>query len=136
MFRPVIVILLLCAVIQPVWAADLKVVIEGAPEPCGPLMVALFDSKQDFLKRPAQSFQVEQAAGAVIRFTDLAKGRYAVSAYCDLNQNGEIDFGESGRPIEPSAVSGKLGGQHGPPQFRTSAVHVGSREVSVSLWLR
>ena len=36
---------------------------------------------------------------------DLPDGRYAARAFLDRNQNGQLDTGRSGKPLEPFAIS-------------------------------
>lgn len=61
--------------------------------------VALWDA-QGFLARPVQTARIEPAAPPVFHF-DVAPGRWALSAYEDVNGNGRLDMGFFG-PREPS----------------------------------
>ena len=114
---------------------EIIVTIKSAPEICAPLMVGVFD-KESFLGVPIYKERAESAAGAVVRFSAVSAGAYAVSAYCDNNRNGELDKGIFGRPIEPIGMSRNAKGRMGPPCFEDAAVVVGADPVDISLTLR
>jgi len=117
-------------------AGEIIVHVKRAPGVCAPLLVALFDSKESFLEQPLQKDQAPQARGAEIRFRGIAKGRYAVSAFCDNNRNRELDKAAFGRPLEPIAMSRNAKGFRGPPRFDDAAFAVADTPVTIRLILR
>ena len=70
-----------------------------------------------------------------MQFTDLAPGRYALSAYYDANDNGKLDRGTFGIPKEPYGFSRDARSNFGPPEFRDAAFAVGDSATSVVIKL-
>jgi len=77
----------------------------------GAVHVALWQA-DGFLKHPAQEVRVELGKSPTFRF-DIRPGRYALSAFEDLNGNGILDMGMFG-PKEPSGFWRPFGGWHKP----------------------
>ncbi len=66
-----------------------------------PVVVALW-REQDFLSRPVAVTRIP--AGADQRFTfEVDRGRWALGAFEDVNENGRLDLGRLG-PREPSGM--------------------------------
>jgi len=61
--------------------------------------VALWDST-GFMRQPVQEVQLRPGAGCSFGFS-MAPGRWAISAFEDINENGACDMGLLG-PKEPS----------------------------------
>lgn len=55
---------------------------------------------------------------AILEFTDLPFGEYAVSAYHDENTNEELDTNWIGIPKEGTAASNNAKGKMGPPKYK------------------
>lgn len=53
----------------------------------------------------------------VVRFADVPPGRYAVSAFQDLDSNGRMRFNMMGAPAEPWGFSRGARGVMGPPNL-------------------
>lgn len=131
------------ALIAPVTGAmalDLVVAVSLAETPSettakGEVHVALYNRDEDFLKTPlrATSQAVSPHAALQFQFTDLPAGRYAITAYQDLNGNARLDRTWSGRPSEPFAVSNEASKRRGPPRFEQAAVMLDSAQTSPSL---
>lgn len=98
-------------------AAELIVTVKKAPPECAPLMVAVFSSEKTFMRKGAYYGQAERAKDARVVFKDIPYGRYAVSAYCDNNRNGELDRGVYSKPIEPVGISRNPVMRTRPPKF-------------------
>jgi uncharacterized protein (DUF2141 family) len=129
-------VLLAAMTMQNAYAGDITVTVKRAPETCAPLLVAVFDSKETFLDEPAYKDKAQAARGAVVRFTGIPGGVYAVSAFCDNNGNGDIDKASFGKPIEPHGMSRNAKGHMGPPRFEDAAFIVGDDQITVPLILR
>lgn len=54
---------------------------------------------------------------ATCTFNDLAPGKYAIAAFQDLNDDGEMNANMFGMPVEPYGFSNDARGQFGPPSF-------------------
>ena len=55
---------------------------------------------------------------------DLAPGRYALSAFHDENDNGELDTNLMGIPSEGYGFGNDASAAFGPPSFEAAAVDV------------
>lgn len=69
-----------------------------------------------------------EAGVARVAFEGLARGRYALSVYQDLDGDGRMKANFLGIPREPVAVSRDAKGRFGPPSFADAAFEV-SRPV-------
>lgn len=82
--------------------------------------VALWNA-QGFLERPARQIRIDPAAGPVFRF-EVSSGRWALSAFEDVNGDGKLDMGIFG-PKEPSGFWHPFHGWH-KPHFDEVAVQI------------
>jgi uncharacterized protein (DUF2141 family) len=99
-------------------AADLTVRVEDVKSAQGNIMVALYDSADSFLKRPAKATRVAAAAGTVsVVIKDLPAGEYGIALFHDANGNGKMDSNLMGIPSEDHAFSNNARGTMGPPKF-------------------
>ncbi len=99
-------------------AADLTLRIEDVKSAQGSIMVALYDSANSFLKRPARAARLAAAAGAVdLVIKDLPAGDYGIALFHDANDNGKMDSNAMGIPSEDHAFSNNALGTMGPPTF-------------------
>ena len=99
-------------------AATLTIEVSDVKAAAGNLMVAVFNSPDDFLKKPANSGSVAAAlAGNIVRFQDLPEGDYAFAIYHDANGNGKMDTNLMGIPTEDYAFSNNAIGKMGPPDY-------------------
>ena len=126
---PLILVSALLASAGAAHAGSLAIEIGDGIKPGEALMVALYDSEAQWLKKSARG--VKQAAPAelgrdgthTLLIDALAPGRYAVAVYVDRNGNGKLDRGLFGKPTEPYGYSNG-GGSFGPPDFADAAVDV------------
>ncbi len=75
------------------------------------VFVALWQA-DGFLQRPADGVRIEPGKPAAYRF-DVARGSWALSAFEDTNDNGQLDMGVFG-PKEPSGFWRRFTGWHRP----------------------
>ncbi len=82
----------------------------------GYLMVAIYNSKESFNKKPVAAFRVE-VKGKVMNIPchGLPAGTYAISMFHDENSNGTLDMGAYGRPTEKYGFSNDAEGVMGSP---------------------
>lgn len=75
----------------------------------GKIYVAVFDKEENFMTQNFfKSVIVEVESDAFeVTFKDVPYGDYAVSAFHDINGNGQMDFNEYGMPVEDYAMSGE-----------------------------
>lgn len=124
-------------VAAPLPAADLAVEVRGIRSADGRLYVAVHapETKATFPAASGTIAAVQQSAHVgALRFIlhDLPAGRYAVNAFHDENDNGELDTNLVGIPTEGYGFANDPDSSFGPPDFEAAAVNVGDAgEVAV-----
>jgi uncharacterized protein (DUF2141 family) len=84
----------------------------------GNILLALYDSNENYLKNAVRSSKVEvKDKKAVIRFDNLEKGVYGFSFFHDVDNNGKLNKNFMGIPKEPYGFSNNEKGKFGPPDF-------------------
>lgn len=102
----------------PQGSGTIEVSVSAAPGATGKIHVALFDSQKHWLKQPAYTITVPVHDGvAHAKFTNVAFGLYAASAYLDQNGNNKLDTGAFHIPQEPVGCSNNAKGSFGPPSY-------------------
>lgn len=117
-------------------AADLTVRVEDVRSAQGSIMVAVYDSADGFLKRPARAARAAAAAGVVdLVIKDLPAGEYGIALFHDANGNGKMDSNPMGIPSEDHAFSNNARGTMGPPKFEQVkfSLPAGGATATVSL---
>ena len=121
----------------PAPAADLTVEVRGIRSGDGRLYVAVHapESKATFPAGIGSVAALQQRAQVgALRFVlrDLPPGRYAVNAFHDENDNGELDTNLIGIPSEGFGFANDPDATFGPPDFEAAAVNIGdTSEVAV-----
>ena len=93
----------------------------------GTIYVALYNSKENFLKTPLKGFKIMVNDGnAQLNIDGLASGEYAVSSFYDKNSNGKLDMNFLGIPKEPIAISNNAKGFMGPPKYEDAKFNIHS----------
>lgn len=102
----------------------------------GKILVALYNSKEDYERSAAPFREAEILANAETvstQFTDLAPGEYVIQLYHDENDNGELDSNFIGLPTEGYGFSNN-GGKFGPPSYEEAKFSVvDDTQVSIKL---
>ena len=114
----------------PVLAADLAVEVQGIRSGDGRLFVAVHtpETKDSFPAGTGTFVAFQQRAHAgTLRFVlrDLPPGTYAVNAFHDENDNGELDTNLLGIPSEGFGFANDPDASFGPPDFEDAAVSLG-----------
>jgi uncharacterized protein (DUF2141 family) len=92
----------------------------------GQLLVQLC-AEAEGLTRCARRARVTPTPGTmVVRFADVPSGRYAVSAFQDLDSNGRMRFNMMGVPAEPWGYSRGARGVMGPPNLADALLTISS----------
>ena len=90
----------------------------------GKVKVAVCDRAR-FLKQCAFSASVPAQPGeTVVSLKDIPPGTWAVLAFQDANENGELDRNFIGIPSENYGFSRDAAGRFGPPGFDDAAIEV------------
>ena len=95
------------------------VTVVGAQPDKGQVILSLFTSPENFLKKPIlkQSEFINKNGIAVFTLTGFKEGKYAVSAVYDKDNNGKLNTGLFGIPTELVGFSNNAKGTFGPPSF-------------------
>ncbi len=93
--------------------------VEGIKTLQGQLVVALFNTREDFLKKDfwSRTYPIAQTGEMNISIRDIPQGAYAISLFQDKNKNGAIDTNFVGIPKEPFGFSNNPKIRFGPPTF-------------------
>ena len=120
--------------IGAVQAAELKVTLEGIDRPLGSVLVALYDDARSFRASSLLKERMRAQAGRMeFVFRDLRPGEYAVLAFHDLNDNGELDTNALGLPKEPWGATRNGKRIFGPPEWEHSHIQVPSTGASLTI---
>lgn len=119
-------------------AADLTVMVDNVNVDAGQVLVGVFDKAETFPRAMLRGERVaansRDASGRVkLVFTGLAPGRYALSAFHDLDDNGKLNANVMGLPTEPYGFSRDARGNFGPPTFDDAAVDVPATGLTVTV---
>ncbi|MCT4600631.1 MAG: DUF2141 domain-containing protein [Marinifilaceae bacterium] len=96
----------------------------------GILMVAIYSSKKDFLKKPyLKAIGKIKNKKSTIIFKDIEPGTYAISIIHDINSNKKLDFNFLGIPKEPTAASNNAKGTFGPPAFKDAKFKIEKENI-------
>jgi uncharacterized protein (DUF2141 family) len=118
-------------------AGDLAIRIDDVKTAQGQMMVALYDSAADFLKRGVKTSTAPAVAGSTtIVFKDVPAGDYGIALYHDANGNGKMDRNMMGLPVEDYAFSNNALGNMGPPSFEQAKFSVPQAGATVTISLR
>jgi uncharacterized protein (DUF2141 family) len=118
-------------------AGSLTVTVDHVPDTRGHVMVAVC-RKQEFLSMHCSySASAPSHAGTVqVVVPHVAPGIYALQAWQDANDNGQIDRDALGIPTEPIGFSRDARMWFGPPRFADAAVQIGDTDSAVAFSLR
>lgn len=118
-------------------AADLALRIDDVKSADGTVSVALYNSADSFLKKPAHYTRAKAEKGTVtVDFKDLPEGEYAVALYHDANANGKMDKNMIGMPTEDFAFSNNAMGKMGPPSFEQAKLAVPAAGLAATVSLK
>ena len=110
-----------------VTAADLTIQVTGVSSDDGTVRVALHDGAEGFPRDRqmiAGRFANASTQGVTLIFKDVAPGRYAISAFHDLDGDEALSTNLLGIPTEPFGFSNNAVGSFGPPDFEDAAFTV------------
>ncbi|MDR1347932.1 MAG: DUF2141 domain-containing protein [Prevotellaceae bacterium] len=95
----------------------LTIVVDGMEQTAGTLHVAVYDS-ENFMKKPMHGTLAKVDMEEIkIVLDSIVSGNYAVSIFHDENDNGKLDTGAYGIPIEKTGSSNNAKATYGPPKF-------------------
>ena len=116
------------AVSSPVRAAELDLIVAGVrdAESPGKVFIGVFNSPDGFLKdeRRYARAAIPLVGGTARLVFTLPPGRYAVVAFHDANDNGQLDTNILGVPTEGYAFSRDARGFMSAPSFDSAALEL------------
>jgi uncharacterized protein (DUF2141 family) len=95
----------------------LTIVADGMEQTTGTLYVAVYDV-ENYMKKPVYRALAKVDREEIsMELDNIAPGEYAVSIFHDENDNGKLDAGTYGIPVEKTGSSNNAKGTYGPPTF-------------------
>ena len=114
----IFLVLMLQSAAQLLLAQNLTLEVHGIEKAEGQLYVAIYHSKETFLKKPLAAFRVDVKEKVLsIPCQGMSAGTYAISLFQDENGNGKLDTGSFGIPKEKYGFSNDAEGVMGPPAY-------------------
>src|SRR5690606_6851766 len=104
-------------------AATVEVRVTNVAGSKGKLNVAVCDRARYLKACPFSASVPPQAGQTVVSLKDIPPGTWAVLAYLDENENGQLDR-TLGIPTESYGFSRGAFGRFGPPDFEEAAIEV------------
>lgn len=93
----------------------------GMKEKKGNLLISVYNSAEDYLKKPVKTLTTPVDALTKRIALLLETGTYAVVVYQDENANGRIDRNFFHLPTEPSGFSRDARPKFGPPRYKPAS---------------
>ena len=93
----------------------------GMKEKKGNLLISVYDSAEDYLKKPVKTLTTPADALTKRVVFELESGTYAVVIYQDLNSNGKVDRNFFRLPTEPCGFSRDARPKMGPPRYKPAS---------------
>lgn len=137
--------LVLVLVAQAVSADELPgiltIEISGLKEATGSVQIAVYNSDSTWLEEGAVLTRTvviaDSLEGDLVRTeVELPMGEYAISAFHDMDGNGELDTNFVGIPSEPFAVSNNVVEKFRAPKYEDAVFTVGAEPVIQHIIMR
>lgn len=113
----------------------LEVTVRGIQTPKGNILIALYDSEAEFMKKHVASRKVKATDKQVsVTFENLKPGNYAITTFHDANENEKLDTNFLGVPNESYGFSNNVKGRFGPPSFdKARVVMEENKKITIDL---
>ena len=106
----------------------------GMKEKKGNLLISVYDSAEDYLKKPVKTLTTPADALTKRVVLELESGTYAVVIYQDLNSNGKVDRNFFRLPTEPCGFSRDARPKMGPPRYKPASFsHNEDTEIRIKI---
>ena len=133
MTKIIIAIVLFISSLVSAQNVNLTVKITGLKSNTGIVQVGLFNSEGTFLTKAFKGVSSEiKSNSAIVTFSNIPKGKYAISAYHDANNNGKLDTNFLGIPKEDVACSNNAKGKMGPPKYEDAKFDL-SKDLKIDI---
>lgn len=125
---------------QPKASDSVTITIAGAPNDTGNVKIAVFDSKESFNQPDLASSLAtariaEGVAGLLIAAEDLPE-RFAIAAFHDENDDGEMNRNRWGIPTERYGFSRNARGLAGPPSYEQVVIERPAPGEVITIFIR
>lgn len=137
-FRAAPLAVLLATAAAPAFAGELRATVLGVKSGQGTVMVALYDSAENYRANRRLVGQMLTPTGTdlTVVFAGLPPGRYGLSVFQDIDGNGKLTTNLLGIPTEPYGFSAGAAASFGPPAFEALAVTIdGAATVTTEIVL-
>lgn len=107
--------------------------------PEGKIAIAIYRDADSFRhsRNPVRTMILDRSGPITRAYVQgLTPGRYAIAAYQDLDNDGQLGKGSFGLPREPFGFSNDARGRFGPPTFEAAAFTVGASGTTQRITLR
>lgn len=110
--------------------------ISGIGSDDGKMMIGLYDSENNWLKKTSNSkmTQIKNGKSTVI-FENIPNGTYAISSYHDENDNDELDTNFLGIPSEDIGSSNNAPARFGPPKWEDAKFEIKGKSIKQTIKL-
>ena len=120
--------------------SSLTIEVEGLKNKSGQICATIFDKSQGFPRDSKNALQSQcikiTELSQKLTFNNLKVGSYAVGLIHDANENGNLDTGAFGAPIEGFGFSNNPEVFTGPPKFNDSAVAVSKTTTDIKIKMK
>lgn len=111
--------------------------VQGLVSDEGNLRFVLFDSKENFLRRPIRAEIVEIAdRQGTWTVEGLPYGEYAVLVHHDIDASGTMERHWYGKPKEPTGASNDAPARFGPPKFKNAKFHLELPRLTLTILVK
>ncbi len=116
-------------------SGHLLVELTGMQSDEGSIVYAMWSGPEDWLEDNALHAGLVpiEDGQALIEFTDLPYGEYAISVYHDRNGNERLDTGMFRIPKEPIGTSNDAKARFGPPKYEDAAFQLDSESLTITI---
>ena len=117
-----------------------NVTVTGVRNNQGKLQFALFNTAEDFIKKPFKTavLELSDVSDLTASFQGLPAGEYAIAVYHDENSNGKLDRNLLGAPTEDYGFSNddRTGVRLSAPSFDDTKFSVAGGEQDITVNIR
>jgi len=122
-----------CAMCQ----TKLQVTITNIKGHKGNIIVGIYDSDENFLKKPLDGKMAKAVGDSVtVVFENLKPGKYAISVLHDANKNKDLDKNKLGIPKEGYGFSNNVMGAMGPPSFERAQIDLTADQKDLDIGIK
>jgi uncharacterized protein (DUF2141 family) len=134
------IILLLCGLTSYTQTAKQTIVLSNPGKSRGKVYVAFYNKEADFLRTDkifiAKTVEISAKGFATISFENIVSGTYAIAAFLDENDNGELDTNFFGIPKEKYGFSNNIRPMMRAATFKEAAFVITNKESTIKINLK